>query len=377
MRDVQARRAASFRPVPMLSHAPAASFARLVSTACATGALALLAACAVPAHSAPADAGESGPQPSSFAPAIRRGLAVAVGVYGSGLAFSAAESGSAATRGATARMAEPRPADRVAAGFIVSGSEGLIVTASHGIQGSERIAVRLPDQRIVAATLVGEDEEADIALLRVPVALAEPPPPGRSTALRMGDWVLAVGEPYGLNRSVVAGVVGGKDRHFAEDRELLFIQSDLALNPGNSGGPLLDSTGAVVGMNTRTVVGVYGGSGLSLSIPIEIVMQIVGELRAKGQITRPRLGADFDDVTPFAALAAQRSYASGALVTSVAIDSLAQQLDLRTGDIIVGMNGRPVAHSADLVHLLLGWRTVDGTVIVVMREGQLVQLRWR
>jgi len=314
--------------------------------------------------------------PLSFAPALNQGLSVAVGVYGMGSVVPTA----GLPRTASGPVAPPltrddREADRVGAGFIISGAEGLIVTASHAVSGSRQIVVKLPDQRVMAAELLAEDEESDIALLRVPVVLPEPPAQGRSTSLRMGDWVLAVGDPYGLNRSVVAGIVGGKDRHFIEDRDLVFIQSDLALNPGNSGGPLLDSTGALVGMNTRTVAGSFGGSGVSLSIPIEVVMQIVGELRAQGQVQRPRLGAEFDDVTPAEAFTARRPYATGAMVISVREDTLAAQLGLRPGDIIVGMNGKAIGTSGDLARALLAWRSVSGTRLTVYRGGAYQELR--
>ena len=124
---------------------------------------------------------------------------------------------------------------------------------------------------------------------------------------------MAIGDPYGLNRSVSAGVVGGGARHFVEDRDALFIQSDLALNPGNSGGPLLDTAGAVVGMNLRMMVGPFGTAGVSLSMPIELVLKIAGDIRDGTVGSRPRLGARFEDVSPPAALAAGRLLADGAV----------------------------------------------------------------
>jgi serine protease Do len=335
-----------------------------------------ISGCAGLSSEAPVVPAETRAPPLSFAPALNQGLSVAVGVYGMGSVVPTA----GLPRTASGPVAPPlsrddREADRVGAGFIISGAEGLIVTASHAVSGSRQIVVKLPDQRVMAAELLAEDEESDIALLRVPVVLPEPPAQGRSTSLRMGDWVLAVGDPYGLNRSVVAGIVGGKDRHFIEDRDLVFIQSDLALNPGNSGGPLLDSTGALVGMNTRTVAGSFGGSGVSLSIPIEVVMQIVGELRAQGQVQRPRLGAEFDDVTPPEAFTARRPYASGAMVISVREDTLATRLGLRPGDIIVGMNGKAIGTSGDLARALLAWRSVSETRLTVYRGGAYQELR--
>ena len=336
----------------------------------------------------------------SFAPALKRGLSIAVGVHGLGtvgIAGGAPQPGRAGAASwridakwrsslALAPAGEPAPAqpgpdaqnqivDRIGAGFLVSGAEGLIVTAAHVVVGAQLVLVRLPDQRLVRATLVGDDAAADIALLRVPLQLPEPPPPGRSGALRPGDWVLAVGEPYGLGRSVAAGVVGGIDRHFPEDREMLFIQSDLALNPGNSGGPLLDSGGALIGMNSRSIVGLFGTTGISLSIPIEIVLQIVDELRTEGRVARPRLGAIFDDITPAVAVLVQRPDASGALVVTVGSDTPAERLGLQVGDIIVGMNGQAIAGSGDLVRALLAWRSERGTRMTVHRLSDVVELQ--
>ena len=212
-------------------------------------------------------------------------------------------------------------------------------------------------------------------LLRIDSAGPVAPPLGRSTTLRPGHWVLSVGEPYGLNRSVAAGIVGGMDRHFGDEPELLFVQTDLALNPGNSGGPLLDATGDIVGMNLRTVVGAYGAPGVSLSIPIEIVLDIVAELRSSGSIVRPRLGAEFDDVSAPVAVARGRSTVQGAMVSIVRRGSLAERFGLKVDDIVLAINDRPIAHSADLARALLAWRREAGTRMVVMRGETLLTLR--
>jgi serine protease Do len=191
----------------------------------------------------------------------------------------------------------------------------------------------------------------------------------------VGDWVIAVGEPFGLEHSVSAGIVSGKDRHFGDDGELVFIQSDVALNPGNSGGPLLDARGAIVGMSARTIVGPAGTPGASLAIPIDIVRQLAAEFRqASDRPPRPRLGALFDDVPPRAAWAAGRRETSGSLILSVSRGSLAEALHLRAGDTVISMNSRAVGSSADLVAALLAWRSAEGTRMVVIRDGQPVLL---
>ena len=231
---------------------------------------ALLLACALLAlapwvEAAPAARAPAKTQPASFAEAYQRGAAWSVGVY----MFVAGEE-------------DPR----VGAGFFVD-DRGGIATAAHLLGDTPQILVALPDKRLIAARVEGVDASTDIALLRV-----DTPPPMRPVftrpgSLRVGDWVMAIGEPFGLEHSVSAGIVSGKDRHFGDDGELMFIQSDVALNPGNSGGPLLDAGGAIAGMNARTIVGPAGTPGASLAIPIDIVLQIVGELRQDGRAWAP------------------------------------------------------------------------------------------
>ncbi len=310
---------------------------------------------------------------TGFAQALARALPFAVGVYGLARRERIDYDG-AAGPDADAERGVVVPYARIGAGFFVDAG-GLIVTAGHVVADTEQVVVKLADQRVLAAEVLGTDADTDIALLRVPQAAAEPVPLGRSATLRPGHWVLAVGEPYGLYRSVTAGIVGGMDRHFVDDPELLYIQTDLALNPGNSGGPLLDAAGRIVGMNMRTVVGAYGAPGVSLSIPIEIVLEVADELRRNGSVVRPRLGAEFVDLSPPVALLRGRGDTAGALVLGVQPGSLAERLGLRPGDIVLGLGGRPVASSADLARLLLGWRAPAGMSMTVQREGERVELR--
>ena len=298
---------------------------------------------------APASRAGQKAAPAGFAEAFQRGAAWSVGVY----LFVPGED-------------EPR----VGAGFFVDG-HGHIATAAHLLGETQQILIALPDKRLLAAEVLGRDEVTDIALLRVKAAPHTPPAFSAPGSLRVGDWVIAVGEPFGLEHSVSAGIVSGKDRHFGDDGELMFIQSDVALNPGNSGGPLLDARGAIAGMNARTIVGPAGTPGASLAIPIDIVRQIVAELRQDaGTPTRPRLGALFDDVPPLTAWSAGRRETTGALVLSVARGSLAERAQLRAGDIVTTMNGRPIGGSADLVTALLAWRHAAGTQFTVVRGGQ-------
>ncbi len=367
----------------------------------------LLAACATapvappPAIETPVDKTAPGRAVSdSFAAAVARGLPVTVGVYG-----VVAESSEAdevprpfdsdspvdqlpAVPGIDsplvpkrARPGEPNLVPEgvsvnIGAGFLFD-TTGLIVTAAHVVTGTSSIVVKMTDRRVFRAELIGRDAGSDIALIRIPASSTVAPWFGLAQALEPGDWVLAIGDPYGLNRSVSAGVVGGGARHFAEDRDALFIQSDLALNPGNSGGPLLNADGAIVGMNLRMMIGPFGTAGVSLSMPIELVLRIAQDLKDGRADTRPRLGAKFEDVSPPAAIAAGRLLADGALVTAVSVDSVADRIGLRVDDIVVGFNGHPLGDSADLVRALLTWHAVVGTRITVFRDRAYHELTLR
>lgn len=315
----------------------------------------------------------------TFSTALARGVPAAAGVYGirqapdpedddrEAVSRADGEHGEAGARSALKVSAQ------MGAGFFVS-ADGLIATAAHVVADATQIIVKLSDQRVMLAELVGIDGDADMAVIRVPVSRPAAPVFGASNSLWPGDWVLAIGEPYGLDRSVAAGVVGGRSRHFADDGEMLFIQSDLSLNPGNSGGPLLDTQGRIVGMNLRTVVGTPGGPGLSLSVPIELVLQIVAEITGQAGTARPRLGAGFEDVTPFIAIARGRPYANGALINEVKPDGLAASMGVRKGDIVVGMNGRPIGDSADFADALLRWRAGEAARLTVFRAGHYRRL---
>ena len=318
-----------------------------------------------------------------FSVALRVALPAVAGVYGVGDPFQPADGLPTQAHGTLPMsLGERAPWSSndipvsVGAGFFIDGL-GTLVTAAHVVDGARQVLVKLADQRVLVARVVGQDLDMDIAVLQVSGADIQAPALGRSAASRPGDWVLAVGEPYGLRRSVVAGIVAGPVRHFAEDREGLFIQSDLSLNPGNSGGPLLNPSGAIIGMNLRSVVGPFGAGGISLSIPIEVVVQIARELQTgKGRL-RPRLGAGFEDVSPWVARGAGRSHASGALISDVLPDSRAEHIGLKPGDIVVGMNDWPIGDSADLARRLLAWHALARTRLVIWREGRYQSLEWR
>jgi serine protease Do len=356
--------------------------ARRWSAACALAAL--LSACALPA--VPLAGGQL--RHPGFGPALARALPSVIGVHGVGRCVPQAMGAPDArdlllppldAEGEPARDDEPEDADpgQIGAGFLLGGTEA--VTAAHVVAGCPRVVVVLADRRVAGARVLGADADLDIALLQVDAPPAAAPALGRPAVLLAGDWVLAVGQPYGLARSVSAGVVAGKDRHFVEEPEGLYLQTDLALNPGNSGGPLLDAAGRIVGMNVRTVIGLPGTSAVGLSIPIEIVLQVVEELRRPpgpqpAGLQRARLGAAFEDVLPQIALAAGRAYADGARITSVEPGSLAQRMGLQRHDIVVGWNGRAIGSAGDLARALTAWRGAPGSRATVFRAGTFSEL---
>jgi serine protease Do len=342
---------------------------------CLVAAAAMLVACAQPAL--PRAAAAAAPPQPSFATALARALPFTVGVYAVGGGDGADVPRPIARDDDSLRRGDE--VDRMPGGMIGAGivlrADGLIATAAHVVAGARRVVVQLPDERVLQAVTLGVDEDTDIALLKVAERWTAGPPLGHSIGLRPGDWVLAVGEPFGLQRTVTAGIVGGPVRHFLEDREVVFLQTDLTLNPGHSGGPLLDAQGAIVGMNARAIAGAYGMAGMSLTVPIELVMQIAEELQGGGRAERPRFDARFEDLLPPQAIAAGMTRASGAVVRSVRRDGVAARLGLRAGDIVVGFGGQPVGDSAELARLLLERRDALRLRAIVFRSGGYVELR--
>jgi serine protease Do len=291
---------------------------RMRVTVLAALAAAWLGGCAVPPRAVAPPPVVPAASPD-LARALQRGLPYAVGIYAVGTRVAATSRLGSLDRpaGTPDEPAGEAPAGMVGAGVVLR-ADGLIATAAHVVAEADQVIVKLSDGRILKARIVGSDTDADIAVLRVDARWPAEPPLGHSVSLRPGDRVLAVGEPYGLSRSAVAGIVSGDARHFLDDRDVMFLQTDIALNPGDSGGPLLDDQGRIVAMNLRSVIGLYGMAGLGLSIPIEVVLQIAAELEAGRSNARPRLGARFEDLAPPEAFARGMASASGGVVWRIA-----------------------------------------------------------
>lgn len=232
-------------------------------------------------------------------------------------------------------------------GFIVS-SDGLILTNAHVVQDASEVTVKLTDRREFQAKVLGADPRTDVAVLRIDAKNLPVVPLGSSRSMRPGEWVLAIGSPYGFENSVTAGVVSAKGRSLPDDSLVPFIQTDVAINPGNSGGPLFNARGEVVGINSQIYSRSGGYQGLSFAIPIEVASKVRDQIVATGKASHARLGVTVQEVNQALADSFKLDKPEGALVSGVEPGGPAAQAGLKTGDVILSVNGQPIVSSADL-----------------------------
>ena len=267
-----------------------------------------------------------------------------------------------------------KPTPARGSGFIVS-TEGYILTNNHLVADAEEIIVALSDRREREAKVIGTDPLSDLALLKIDPEDLELPVVdiGSSEKLQVGEWVMAIGSPFGFELSVTAGIVSAKGRSLPENggNYVPYIQTDVAINPGNSGGPLLNLDGEVVGINSQIFTRSGGYMGLSFAIPIDVAMEVVEQLKEKGQVSRGWLGVLIQRVDHDLAESFGLDRAAGALITRILPDSPAESSGLKEGDIIIEFNGRKIDLSSDLPHVV--GRTKAETVVdvEVVREGKL------
>jgi len=257
-------------------------------------------------------------------------------------------------------------------GFIIS-SDGYILTNNHVVEGAERIVVRLNDRRELEATLVGSDPRSDLALLQVEAKDLPTVKLGRSEALKVGEWVVAIGSPFGFDYSVTAGIVSAKGRSLPNENNenyVPFIQTDVAINPGNSGGPLFNLDGEVVGINSQIYTRSGGFMGVSFAIPIDVAMDVVDQLKSEGHVSRGWLGVVIQEVSRELAESFGLDKPAGALVARVTDGSPAAAAGLREGDIIVEFNGIAIDLSADLPHVVGRTRPGSTAKVAVVRDGK-------
>lgn len=253
-------------------------------------------------------------------------------------------------------------------GFIIS-VDGYILTNAHVIEGAESIRVRLVDKREFHATVVGTDARTDVALIKIEAQGLPTVVLGDPGKLKVGEWVLAIGSPFGFDHTVTAGIVSAKGRALPDENFVPFIQTDVAINPGNSGGPLFNLRGEVVGMNSQIYSQTGGFMGLSFAIPIDVAMNVQTQLRASGRVRRGRIGVGIQEVTGALAESFGLSRAEGALVSSVEPDGPAAQGGIEVGDVILHVDGRAIAGSQDLPRVVAELRPGRQYVFQISRNG--------
>jgi len=258
-------------------------------------------------------------------------------------------------------------------GFVIS-DDGYVLTNNHVIEDAAKIIVRLSDRRELEAELIGTDPRSDLALLKIKADHLPVVKLGDSQKLKPGEWVLAIGSPFGFDYSVTAGIVSAKGRSLPRENYVPFIQTDVAINPGNSGGPLFNLDGEVVGINSQIYSRTGGYMGVSFAIPINIAMNVVEQLKADGYVTRGWLGVLIQDVTRDLAESFNMDKPQGALVARVLPDSPAEDAGFQVGDIVTRFNGREIIHSSDLPPMV-GITPIKKKIPVeIIRKGKVTEI---
>lgn len=258
--------------------------------------------------------------------------------------------------------------------FFVS-ADGYMLTNYHVVAGADTVTVTLNDRRELDAKVIGSDERTDMAVLKVEGVNFPALPIGDSETLKVGEPVLAIGSPFGFDYSASAGIVSAKSRNFAKDTSVPFIQTDVALNPGNSGGPLFNQKGEVVGVNSRIFTGTGGYMGLSFSIPMDVAMDVYQQIRGTGKVSRAYLGVFPQDIDRNLADAYGLNRLAGALITRVSPNSPAEQAGLKPGDVVLVFNGRDVLSAGDFSNLVSRAKPNDNFTLKVRRHGNIVNLQ--
>jgi serine protease Do len=258
-------------------------------------------------------------------------------------------------------------------GFIIS-NDGYILTNAHVVEGADEINVRFTDKREYKAKVVGADRRTDIAVIKIEASALPAVKFGDPAKLKVGEWVVAIGSPFGFENTVTAGIVSAKGRSLPQENFVPFIQTDVAINPGNSGGPLFNMRGEVVGINSQIYSRTGGFMGLSFAIPIDVALDIQKQLRDKGRVARGRIGVVIQEVTRDLATSFGLDRARGALVNSVEKGSPADKAGVEATDIITSFDGKAVDSSSDLPRLVGSTRPGSQATLEVWRKGQTRKL---
>lgn len=271
------------------------------------------------------------------------------------------------------QMPREQESHSLGSGFIIS-SDGYILTNAHVVDSAEKITVRLTDKREFKAKVIGADKRTDVALLKIEATGLPKVSQGDPSLLKVGEWVLAIGSPFGFDSSVTAGIVSAKGRALPQENYVPFIQTDVAINPGNSGGPLFNMKGEVVGINSQIYSRSGGYMGLSFAIPIDVAMEVVNQLRATGKVTRGRIGVSIQEVTRDLAETFGLHSASGALISGVEKNGPADKAGIQVSDVILKFDGKTVNASHDLPRMVAATRPGSKVSVQLWRKGAVKEV---
>ncbi|MHB1352008.1 MAG: DegQ family serine endoprotease [Thiobacillus sp.] len=266
------------------------------------------------------------------------------------------------------------PAHGAGSGFIVS-SDGYILTNAHVVKGADEVVVKLTDKRKFIAKVVGSDPRTDVAVIRITARNLPTVRLGDPEKLRVGEAVAAIGSPFGFENSVTAGIVSAKGRSLPSESYVPFIQTDVAVNPGNSGGPLFNMRGEVVGINSQIYSRSGGYQGVSFAIPIDVALEVVEQLKSGGKVSRGWLGVMIQEVSADLAESFGLDRPRGALVSQVQDGSPAARAGIQTADVILTFNGKPVENSGDLPRIVGSTKPGSKIPLQIWRRGKMQTLQ--
>ena len=258
-------------------------------------------------------------------------------------------------------------------GFIIS-SDGLILTNHHVVRDADEITVHLTDKRELKGKVLGSDEKTDIAVIKVDAKDLPTVKLGKSSNVKVGEWVAAIGAPFGLENTVTSGIVSAKSRDLPDDQFVPFIQTDAAVNPGNSGGPLFNMAGEVIGINSQIFSTSGGFMGLSFAIPIDLALEVKDQLLKDGKVSRGRIGVLIQGMSPELAKSFNLKKAQGALIAEVQKDGPAAKAGAQEGDIVIEFAGKPVSEPRDLTRAVAKTKPGASSKMKVLRDGKEVEL---
>ncbi len=260
------------------------------------------------------------------------------------------------------------PAQGIGSGFVIT-PDGYVLTNAHVVDGADELIVTLEDEREFKAKVIGLDKRTDVALLKIDASNLTAVKIGDPSKTKVGEWVAAIGAPFGLDHTVTAGIVSAKSRSLPHDSYVPFIQTDVAVNPGNSGGPLFNLNGEVIGINSQIYSRTGGFMGLSFAIPIDVAMKVKEELQLHGKVTRGRIGVVIQDVSKELADSFGMAKAEGALVNSVDKSAPAAAAGLQPGDVILKVDGKPVAKAGDASRFIGEMKPGQTAKLEIWRSG--------